>query len=215
MNTELGIALISAIGGIITAVISAYIQIKIAESQAKVTREETNAGSKSENIGKSKKGAQGKKKSPSTVTTPTQEKPKINWYLRLGIVAIIVGFTMFFVITRAFNLMPEPPLQPISLSDAKIEFRIVNNDQQIIIPTGSILSSFHQDDKITIETSVTDKEGTPYPHELTITYYFASGGTFFGTVAPYLVKQSDIITVRIEDQVTGEVITRIMFIKMN
>jgi hypothetical protein len=104
------------------------------------------------------------------------------------------------------------PTPIISLSDAHIEFTATFNDgSQKKIPANGTLTLL-LDDKIVIKVSVVNVDRSPYPHELSFQYNFASGGSFTGDTATYVARQlgEDIITTRIEDNVSSDEIVRSM-----
>lgn len=220
MSNEIWAPLLSALSAIITAAITAYMQFRIASLNADVEKEKITIGGKRGKVKKPEKGEQIKKNHPTDVAQ-TLPKPKPNW-LRIGLMAILVGavvFVLVFVLITAIRTLrskpAEPTPPPISLADAKVDFEITIGDDTQTVPDYGTLN-LKQDDQIRIETNVTDANGSPYPHELAIKYFFPSGKSFSGQVAPYTAKLSDrLITVQIKDQVTGETITRTLRINVN
>jgi hypothetical protein len=217
VNDVVVTSLIAALSAIITAAITAYIQLSIAKINADIERERIKAGTKKEKAEENKKREPGRKKEPLTVEVPTQLKPKINWTLTIS-AALLVGAVIFFAIPEFGDSTSKPPERTsstISLSDAKVEFGItIGANIQSKTPYSTL--TLQNGDQISIETHVTDPNGTPYQHDLEFTYFFASGGQFSGKIAPYTAKQpNDIITVQIKDEVTGETITSILRVHVN
>jgi hypothetical protein len=196
-------ALIAAMGGILTATITAFFQYLIA-------REKPSPGADKKNEPKGKgprKGGPGHKGPVST--TPSQPRSKIDWRVTMVITGVATLLVFVGAIIRV-SARTAPPSTPVgSLATANVEFRI-SSKLQIIVPAGGTLDTLHPGDQVSIEAIVKDANKNPYPNPITITYYFSSGEALAASVAPYLAKKSDTITVKIEDQVTGEVITRIM-----
>lgn len=216
-------SLIAALGGIVTAAISAFapILLEIIRQQPesrKRAREleggQQTASAKGEKGRKPGKGAQPVQKSPVSVVLPAP-KTKINWQLTavIGFVSFVILFLGGIIILSVYATPPVIPA--VSLSAATVEFHITGSNRQIIIPAGGTLDTLRVGDQVNIEVEVKDANGLPYPNPLAITYYFSTGTTLIAQVAPYLVRPSDTINVKIEDPVTGEAITRIMRVRAN
>ena len=213
-------SLIATLGGIVTAALTAFapVFIEIIRQQFELKRralelEEEQRKAKGGKGKKPGKGAQAVHKSPADVM-PRPPKPKINWRLTgaIGFVSFIILFLVGMIILSAYTT--PPGTAAVSLAAASVEFRITGNNRQIIIPAGGTLDALRMGDQVNIETQVTEAGGDPYPNQLTITYYFGSGANLTGNIAPYLARKSDTITVKIEDQVTGEVVTRFMLVSI-
>ena len=213
-------ALIAAVGGFLTACVPLIIEWmrqdydfkkwKLAR-EAEQRQADTKPG-KGKNNGKA---AQTSKQNPPA-PPPAPPKRTINWQ-RIGIVWLVATPILFLgLLIYAWAFMPGPaPTSTVSLSTATVEFRITANNIQITVPAGKTLDTLPSNSAVNIEVQVKDTNGVPYPNPLTITYYFGSGTSLTADSAPYLVKSSDKISVQIEDQVTGEVITRFMRVSAN
>jgi hypothetical protein len=99
-----------------------------------------------------------------------------------------------------------PTNLPVSLVKAHLDFMVTLQDgTQVKIPEGIDLVIAPKD-KIEIAASVTTEDGSDYPHELSLHFYFASGGDAAGETATYIARQAgtDLITVLVMDKLTLE-----------
>ena len=210
MSDDVLSTLITVLGGIITALIAAYVPYLMYSIEKRKTEVEEQRFAR-EQVEANRKGGKGRK--PSKTTPPENRlppKPTIDWLrtVFIGVVAAGILFSGQMIYVSA-SARPSPTATA-SLAVATVEFRISSSKLQIIVPAGGTLDTLHPGDQVSIETLVKDANKNPYPNPVTITYYFSSGEDLVASVAPYLAGKSDTITVKIEDQVTGEVITRIM-----
>lgn len=210
MSNDVLSTLITVLGGIITAFIAAYVPyLMYSIEKRKIEIEEQRFAREQEKA--NQRGGKGPK--PGKLTTAVNhlpEKPTVDWpkTVFIGVVAAGILFSGRMIYASA-STHPSPTATA-SLAAATVEFRISGSKLEIIVPAGGTLDTLHPGDQVSIEAIVQDANKIPYPNPLTVTYYFSSGANLTASVAPYLVRKSDTITVKIEDQVTGEVITRIM-----
>lgn len=143
------------------------------------------------------------------------KKPRIDWR-RTGMLGILIAGILFSsrMIYISVFIPPSPTPLPISLADAKVEFQITIGENTQNVSTYGTLD-LQAGDRISIETIVMDANSVPYPHALAFKYFFASGRSFSGKVAPYTAKDSGLIPVEIKDQITGETITRTLRINVD
>ena len=211
MNDAVVIAIVTALGGIISAAITAYFGYKIELDKTEFKQKKKNPKNK-------KAGAENKEDaSPRGIVKNAQseENRRPRFLTTSWKVLVLLAFVLGGAITYSFLFATQKPTEPsVSLSDAKIEFRIKIDDSNTNTISADIkggIQVLHEGDVVEIETIVTDIKGNAYPHTLEFTYnfyYFASAKEFSGNVLLYTASQPDTITVKIKDQITGEDVTR-------
>ena len=214
MSDSVLTTLIVAVSSILTALIMAYVQLQSIKTNSgpKPKQDDTEA--------KGKKGEKDKKKSePSErkdrleVLDSAAPAPKISWR-RPILAAIVAGVVILLIRTQWARSTAEPSELTASLSDATVEFVILDHaGSQVKVPAYGTLA-LREGDRITVETRLFDAQGYSYPNQLDFTYFFTPNRDFSGKVAPYTAnKPKDTITVRIRDLLTGEEIKRFLFIE--